>query len=222
MNVIITGATKGIGLATAKAFINEGAKIITCGRSKTDAITENEFTFFQADLSNKHDCIAFAAFALAQGKPDVLVNNAGSYVPGSVLSDEMDALEKMLLINLMSAWYVSNIIGNAMKKNRSGHIFNISSIAGLQAYEGGGAYSISKYAMNGLNDNLRHELKSFGVKVTNVLPGAVLTSSWGDFDNSSGRIMEAEDIAKMIVAASKLSPQATVEQIVVRPQLGDL
>src|SRR6202012_2805129 len=97
-----------------------------------------------------------------------------------------------------------------------------SSIAGLQAYENGGSYSISKFALTGFSKNLREELKPFHIKVTAVYPGAVLTDSWGNFDNKDGRIMEASDIATTIVAVSKLSPQAVVEEIILRPQLGDL
>ena len=99
---------------------------------------------------------------------------------------------------------------------------NISSIAGQQAYPNGGSYSISKFAVAGFSKNLREELKPMNIKVTTVYPGAVLTDSWGDFDNSDGRIMEAGDIAAMILAASKLSAGAVVEEITLRPQLGDL
>ena len=109
-----------------------------------------------------------------------------------------------------------------MKLAKKGHIFNMSSIAALKAYEGGGGYSISKFALNGFSINLRHELKSYGVKVTIVMPGAVFTDSWKGFDNSEARIMEAKDIADMVLACSKLSPQAVVEEIIIRPQLGDL
>jgi short-subunit dehydrogenase len=76
--------------------------------------------------------------------------------------------------------------------------------------------------MDGFSQNLRHELKNHGVKVTTVYPGAVFTDSWAGFDNSTNRIMEADDIAKMIVAATKLSISAVVEEILLRPQLGDL
>ena len=76
--------------------------------------------------------------------------------------------------------------------------------------------------MNGFSKNLRHELKAHNIKVTTVFPGAVFTDSWGDFDNSAGRIMEAGDIAAMVFAATKLSPQAVPEEIIIRPQLGDL
>jgi short-subunit dehydrogenase len=104
----------------------------------------------------------------------------------------------------------------------TGHIFNICSIASLQAYPNGGSYSISKFALHGFTRNLREELKPTGVKVTGVYPGAVLTDSWGGFDNSGGRIMEVSDVALMIYQATQLSPQACVEDIVLRPQLGDL
>ena len=103
-----------------------------------------------------------------------------------------------------------------------GHIFNMCSIASLNAYKNGGAYSISKFAMHGFSKNLREEMKPHLIKVTSVFPGAVMTDSWGDFDNSTQRIMEATDIARMIYASSQLSPQACVEDITIRPQLGDL
>jgi NADP-dependent 3-hydroxy acid dehydrogenase YdfG len=109
-----------------------------------------------------------------------------------------------------------------MVKLGSGHIINICSIAGQRPYAHGGAYSISKFALDGFSQNLREELKPAGVKVTTVYPGAVLTDSWGDFDNSNHRIMEASDIAKLVYQATQLSVAACVEQIVVRPRLGDL
>ena len=124
--------------------------------------------------------------------------------------------------NFYSAYHLSRAVLPAMIKNGKGHLFNICSIAALQAYEGGGGYSISKFAMDALSKNLRFELKDKQVKVTTVYPGAVLTDSWAGFDNSSKRIMEAEDIATMVLAASRLSIQAVVEEIVLRPQLGDL
>jgi short-subunit dehydrogenase len=96
------------------------------------------------------------------------------------------------------------------------------SIASLHAYSNGGAYSVSKYALHGFSKNLREEMKPFNIKVTSVFPGAVFTDAWGNFDNSMHRIMESNDIAEMIYAASQLSPGACVEDIVMRPQTGDL
>jgi NADP-dependent 3-hydroxy acid dehydrogenase YdfG len=109
-----------------------------------------------------------------------------------------------------------------MMEKKSGHIFNISSIAGLKAYANGGSYSISKYAIRGFSNNLREEMKPFNIKVTAVYPGAVLTDSWKEAGINPERIMEVNDVANMVYAASQLSPQACVEDIVIRPQLGDL
>ncbi len=109
-----------------------------------------------------------------------------------------------------------------MMARKSGHIFNMCSVASVKAYPGGGSYSISKFALNGFSQNLRHELMPHGIKVTGVFPGAVLTDSWGNYDNTDKRIMEPSDIAEMIFAATQLSPQAVVEDIIIRPLLGDL
>ena len=109
-----------------------------------------------------------------------------------------------------------------MLKKGKGHIFNICSIASLNAYENGGSYSISKFALLGFSKNLRLELKDKGIKVTAVCPGAVYTNSWAGSGVDPKRIMEANDIAEMIYAATQLSPQAVVEDIVMRPLLGDL
>lgn len=109
-----------------------------------------------------------------------------------------------------------------MIKQKSGHIFNMCSIASLQAYNNGGAYSISKYALAGFSRNLREEMKPHGIKVTAIYPGAAYTDSWAGSGVDPKRIMEAKDIATMVYAAAQLSPQACVEDIILRPQLGDL
>ncbi len=232
MNIVITGGSKGIGLAIANAFAKKEHQLFICARNeaalnsaieglKKETGTENIYGF-TADVAVKKDVEAFANFCLGFGVPDILVNNAGFFVPGNVLDEEAGSLEKMLDSNLMSAYHLCRLLVPAMKQAKSGHIFNMSSIAALQAYEGGGSYSISKFALNGFTANLRHELKNFGIKVTGIMPGAVLTDSWKGFDNSDARIMEATDIAEMVLACSKLSPQAVVEEIIIRPQLGDL
>jgi short-subunit dehydrogenase len=175
-----------------------------------------------ADISLKTNADAFANFCLQKGTPDILINNAGGFTPGNILEEPDGSLEGMMNNNLYSAYYLTRKLAPDMVKNRSGHIFNICSIASLQAYSNGGSYSISKYAMNGFSQNLRYELKATGVKVTTVFPGAVFTDSWAGFDNSKHRIMEAADIASMILACTKLSEAAVPEEIVLRPQLGDL
>lgn len=232
MNIIITGASKGIGKAIAQQFAAANNMLFLCARNE-DVLnkTANELRrqFPQStihtksvDMRQKQTVQAFAAWCLSFGVPDILVNNAGKFLPGSVHSEEDGILEKMIETNLYSAYHLTRALLPAMIKNKSGHIFNICSIASLQAYKNGGSYSISKFALLGFSKNLREELKLHNIKVTAVLPGATLSDSWAGSGVDEKRIMEADDVAKMIFAASQLSPQACVEEIIMRPQLGDL
>lgn len=232
LNVVVTGASKGIGKAIAEIFAANGASLYLCSRGEValyKTMEDLQTRFPQAtvkarpaDLSVKEEAIAFGNWCLSQATPDILVNNAGLFEPGSVHSEPEGLLESQLNVNLFSAYHLTRSLLPAMMNRKQGHIFNMCSIASLHAYANGGAYSISKFALYGFSKNLREELKPHGIKVTSVHPGAVLTNSWGDFDNSSNRIMEAADIAKMVWAAANLSMQACVEDIVIRPQLGDL
>ncbi len=232
MNIVITGASKGIGKAIAEVFAANSHDLFLCSRGELALYktVEELMTRFPAvtikakpfDLSKKEEAIAFGNWCLSFAEPDILVNNAGLFEPGSVYNEPDGTLESQLATNLMSAYHLSRTVIPKMMERRSGHIFNMCSIASLNAYTNGGAYSISKFAMHGFSKNLREEMKPHGIKVTSVHPGAVLSDSWGNYDNSAKRIMEAADIAKMIFAASQLSIQACVEDIVIRPQLGDL
>ena len=232
MNVVITGASKGLGKAIAESFASQGATLFLCSRNEsvlneTAAFIASRFPqsvihCFAADLSVKEQVEAFAAFCLQSGAPDILVNNAGTYLPGNCIDEPEGTLEQLMQVNVYSAYHLTRKMVPAMIGKKSGHIFNICSVASLKAYAGGGGYSISKFALYGFSRNLRQELLPHGIKVTAVLPGAVLTDSWAGFDNSSKRIMEAGDIARMVLAATQLSQQAVVEDIVIRPQLGDL
>ena len=230
--VIVTGSSKGIGKAIAENFASENYTILLCARNEADLIQTSEniqqqypgaiIKSFKADLSHKNEVTIFGNWCLEQGIPEILVNNAGHYLPGNLVDEPQGNLENMMNTNFYSAYYLTRILLPVMILNGRGHIFNICSVASLSAYEGGGSYSISKFALNGFSQNLRHELKEKGIKVTAVFPGAVKTDSWGNFDNSKKRIMEATDIASLVLAATKLSAQAVVEEITIRPQLGDL
>lgn len=232
MNVIITGASKGIGKAIAEIFAANGHHLFMCSRGEValyktmeELMTKYPSAIIKAkpfDLSRKEEAKAFGTWCLEYGVPDVLVNNAGLFEPGSVHNEPDGTLESQLAVNLHSAYHVTRAVLPWMMEKHSGHIFNMCSIASLHAYANGGAYSVSKFALYGFSKNLREEMKPYGIKVTSIHPGAVMSDSWGNYDNSSKRIMEAEDIAKLVYTASQLSSQACVEDIVVRPQLGDL
>lgn len=232
MNVFVTGASRGIGKAIAEVFAANGYNLILIARNEKklyDTMQELQ-TKFPAisikakpfDLGKKELAIEAGNWCLGHCIPDIVVNNAGSFEPGSIHNERDGLLEEQLAINLYSSYHLTRALLPGMMKRRSGHVFTICSIASLHAYANGGAYSISKFALHGFSKNLREEMKPHNIKVTSVFPGAVLTDSWGDFDNSKHRIMEAEDIAKMIYTASQLSPAACVEDIVMRPLLGDL
>ena len=232
MNIIVTGASKGIGRAIAEKFAAEGNTILICSRGEKslyDTVNELQTKFPNSiikgkacDMADKKSVLEFATWSLTQGSPDILVNNAGQFLPGSIHDEADGILEQMIETNLYSAYHLTRAILPAMIQHASGHIFNICSIASLHAYANGGSYSISKFALLGFSRNLREELKPKGIKVTAVMPGATLSASWDGFDIDPSRIMEVNDVAEMIYAAAKLSPMAVVEDIVMRPQLGDL
>lgn len=235
MNIVITGGSKGFGKTIAEKFAGDkqGHTVLLCARNKE--LLETEATQLQArfpratiksmpcDLGLREQVNDFAKWVLNEvSAPDILVNNAGTFIPGSVYNEPEGALEKMMGVNLFSAYHLTRALLPNMMERKSGHIFNICSIASLKAYNNGGAYSISKYALAGFSRNLREEMKPYGIKVTAVYPGAAWTDSWAGSGIDPKRIMEAKDIAEMIYAAAQLSPQACVEDIVLRPQLGDL
>lgn len=233
MNVVITGASRGLGKAIAHLFAQNGHNLILTSRSEValyNAVQEIMTAYPDItvkaksfDLSVKDQAQAFGKWILGlQVAIDVLVNNAGLFDPGSVYNEPDGTLEHMMAVNLYSAYHVTRSVIGQMMEQQSGHIFNMCSIASLKAYPNGGAYSISKYALAGFSTNLREEMKPYGIKVTAVYPGAAFTDSWEGSGVNPKRIMQADDIAKMIYTASQLSPQACVEEIILRPQLGDL
>lgn len=233
MNVVITGASKGLGLACAEVFAAAGASLVLCARGEQDmeraaeglraAYPEAPVRAGAFDLSRTEEAKAFGNWVLRDDRPvDVLINNAGRFVMGSVFEEPEGSLESMIETNLYSAYHVTRALLPAMMARRRGHIFNVCSIASLQAYKYGGSYSVSKFALLGFSKNLREDMKPHGIKVTAVCPGAVYTASWEGSGVDPERIMTASDVARMVYAAATLSPQATVEDIILRPQLGDL
>lgn len=233
MNAVITGASRGIGKEVARIFALNGYDLVLCSRNENNLVEmmeeiQREFPNVNIqgkafDLGKKAQAISFGQWVASQVSTiDVLVNNAGTFIPGNISEEPDGALETMLEVNLFSAYHTTRALLPKMMAARSGHIFTVCSIASLSAYPNGGAYSISKYALLGMTKNLRNEMKSHGIRVTAIIPGAVYTDSWKGSGVAEDRIMEAKDIARLIFSATQLSPQAVVEEIVVRPQLGDL
>ena len=233
MNAVITGASRGIGKATARIFALNGHDLYLCSRSEENLFQtieelKKDFPNLSVDgkafdLGNKLQAKLFGEWVNSNADTiDVLVNNAGNFIQGNV-SDESDGtLEEMIEVNLYSAYHLTRTLLPKMMATKTGHIFTLCSIASLAAYPNGGSYSISKFALLGFTKNLRREMQPLGIKVTAIIPGAAYTDSWKGSGISEQRLMAAEDVAKTIYHATLLSPQAVVEEIIIRPQLGDL
>lgn len=225
--VFISGASKGIGLAIAARFLAGGCTVAINARDAAGLAAVQarypEIRTFQADLSQKAEVEALAHWINTDFGPlDVLVNNVGHFTPGAIHSESDEAFEQMMFTNVFSTYYLTKRVLSPMMQRQSGSIFNMCSIASLMAYANGGAYSISKHALLGFSRVLREEMKPFGIRVTTVLPGATLTDSWAGVDLPPERLMPAEDVAAAVWNAWCMSPRTVVEDIVLRPQLGDI
>jgi len=233
MNTVITGSSKGIGKAIALRFASEGHNLALCSRNLNDLeLLKNEIlmqypdikVFVKSvDISKPSEIKSFGEDVLATfGDVEVLINNGGIFLSGNVLEEEEGILASQIETNLYSAYHLSRALVPEMIKKGSGHIFNMCSIASRIAYPNGGSYTISKFALLGFSKVLREELKYKGIKVTSILPGATWSASWTGVDLPQERLMEAKDIADTVWSAYALGPSAVVEEIVIRPQLGDL
>jgi len=229
---VITGATKGIGRAVAERFAQAGFDIAVCARREKDLELmqkeiEKKFpvkVFVKtADTSDKRQVGEFSEFILKLNRPvHVLVNNAGHFIPGETMQEEEGTLESMIESNVYSAYYTTRGLIASMKQNKAGHIFNMCSIASIKAYPNGGSYAISKFALLGFTKVLREELKPFGIRVTAVMPGATRTASWEGTDLPDARFIKTEDVAEDIFNAYSISDRSVVEEVIIRPQLGDI
>ena len=231
--IVVTGGTKGIGKAVIEKFAAEGFAIATCSRNENnlkklqqeiyEKFPDNNFFFHKADLSKKQEVVDFAQFVKNKNLPiEILVNNAGIFIPGQIHTEKEGVLEMMMDINLFSVYYLTRQFIGEMKQRRSGHIFNLCSTASIIPYANGGAYCISKFALLGMTKVLREEMKEHDVRVTAILPGATLTASWEGAGLPPERFMKPEDVAEAILSAYKMSARSVVEEILIRPQLGDI
>lgn len=229
---VITGGTKGIGKALVMLFAKNEFDVVTCARNaedlealKEDVESAMDATVFikPTDVSKKGEVNDFIDFINKMDREvNVIINNAGLFVPGQVHAEEEGALEQMIDTNLYSAYRVTRGLIKPMIERRKGHIFNICSTASFMPYVNGGSYCISKFAMLGMSKVLREEMKEHNIRVTSVMPGATYTASWEGADIPKERFMKAEDVAEAIWQAYVLSDRTVMEELVLRPQLGDL
>jgi NADP-dependent 3-hydroxy acid dehydrogenase YdfG len=239
--VLITGASQGIGAAIARVFAREvrGVRLALVARSeknlravartcvqpglpaklRTGATAET----FVCDVSDEASVATMAAAVKKRlGAVDVLINNAGKFAGAPFTELSVADFDRMIAANLRSVFLVSRAFVPAMIKRGRGDVFNMSSIAGLIAYPGGAGYSAAKFGVAGLSKVMRAELKAKGVRVCCVHPGATWSPSWSGRGVKPERIMPAADVARAFLDIYRLSRRTVVEEIVLRPQLGDL
>ena len=226
MNAIVTGATKGIGRAIAVKLAEAGYNIAVCARSNIDlAVLAGDLAYtgvkvfcWTADLSVKDEVYRFAAeVGTTFDKIDVLVNNAGVFIPGSVLNEEDKSFEEQLFLNLNAPYYLAKYFGKMMSEQQYGHIFSICSVSSKEIKENGGSYGVTKSALLSLNNVLRQELSRYNVKVTAILPGETLTPSWEGTAIPADSFVKPEDIADALYTILNLSSGVNVEEIILKP-----
>ncbi|HLP25411.1 MAG TPA: SDR family oxidoreductase [Acidobacteriota bacterium] len=231
--ILVTGASQGIGAAIARVFAAEvnGARLALvarnarnlravaaeCARLGAEAVT------FACDTSDEA-AVAKMARAVAKrfGAVDVLINNAGAFTQAKFVETDVAEFDRMIAVNLRSAFLVTRAFLPAMLERKSGDVFFMSSIAGLGAYPNAAAYCAAKFGVTGLAQVLRAETRDTGIRVCCVHPGATWSPSWSGSGVAPERIMPAEDVARAFFDVYRLGRRTVVEEIVLRPQLGDL
>ena len=182
-----------------------------------------EAEYFLCDVTDEQTVASVAGLVRERwGVPDVVVNNAGVFAPGSVRSMTVETFRNQIEANLTSAFIVTHAFLNEMIERGSGHLFYMCSVASLQAYPRGVAYGAAKHGLLGLARAVREETKESGIRVTAVMPGATYTRSWQSSDLPEERFMRPEDVGRTVLDAYLLSRRSVVEEILLRPQLGDI
>jgi len=226
MKAVITGATKGIGRAVAIKLWQEGYDLVLTARNiselerlKAELLTPGrQILIYSTDAGVKESIYGFLEAAGQDvGFADVLVNNVGAFLPGSMLDEDDEVFEKQQNINVNAAYYISKFFGKKMRSERRGHIFNICSVASKAPVKNGGSYSVTKAAMFSLNHVLRQELAPHNVKVTAFLPGSTKTSSWEGTTIPDEKFVQPEDIAETLFTILNLSKGVNVDEVLITP-----
>jgi NAD(P)-dependent dehydrogenase (short-subunit alcohol dehydrogenase family) len=235
--VLITGASQGIGAAIAKVFAKEVREVrlalaarnernlaaVVRACSKLAGGGGAAVESFVCDVSDEASVAAMAAAVTKRfGGVDVLINNAGKFEGAPLAEMSVTQFDRLIGANLRSVFLVSKAFVPAMAARGRGDVFNMSSIAGLDAYPGGAGYCAAKFGVTGLSKVMRAELKTKGVRVCCVYPGATWSPSWSGSGVPEERMMPAEDVARAFLDVYRLTRKTVVEEIVLRPQLGDL
>jgi len=224
--IVITGITRGIGKAIAIKFASAGFQIIGCARNDLDlkALQREypDFSLFQCDVAQKHEIETFTEKILTTfPRIDLLINNAGQFIPAKMMEEEDAVFESQMFTNLFSAYYITKPIAQQMIRQNAGMIVNICSTASFNSFVSSGSYCVSKHALLGFSRILREELKTHQIRVLTLMPGATLTDSWKGHSFEETDFMKPDDLAETIWAAYQLPTHTVVEEIIMRPLKGD-
>ena len=222
--VVVTGAGRGAGRVIALEFARHGARVALVARTEgelEEVAREIESLGGEAltapsDITDEAEVARMAGRVLsAFGTADVLVNNAGIMLRGPVESTKLEDWNRVQAVNVTGPFLCSRAFIEAMKKQRRGHIINISSGAGKQGYANIAAYSASKFAVIGFAESLAAELMDWGIKVTTLVPGSIDTSfgGWQPGERQGVKLLQPEDIAQAIVAVVSQSERAWTQEI---------
>lgn len=219
---IVTGSSKGLGLSIVHKLLEEGATVIGWSRSDTKVDHPN-FKSAQVNVGNEDEVKSnFEAVLKEHGSVDIIVNNAGFGIYSPL--DEMDSsdIRQMFDTNVLGIFYLTKCAIPAMKEKKSGHIVNISSIAGITGIENMSVYNATKFAVKGMSESLFKELRPHGIKVTCVLPGSISTHFFDEIpEMSSNRtMMDPNDVADTILHCLKSPSTMHHVNIELRPFTG--
>ena len=216
---VVTGVSKGIGLETVKALLNEG--MIVAGWGRTEPVFNHEnFHFHKTDVSNFEAVQAsFQSTIDSLGSVAVLINNAGLGVAGMLHEMSNEDWQTMFNTNVNGDFYCAKAAIPGMIDMEEGHIVNIASIAGITGIENMAGYCGSKFAVRGISHSLFKEVRNFGIKVTCIYPGSTNTNFFDEFEgvNANENMMRPEDIASSIVHVLNTHPNYHVVDIEMRP-----
>jgi NAD(P)-dependent dehydrogenase (short-subunit alcohol dehydrogenase family) len=229
---LITGGGSGIGLATARAFLAEGAAVAISGRNQEKLLTAakelnagDRLITHAADVTDKAQVAALVDSVTRRlGRIDLLVNNAGANVKNRAVKDmDLDTWDRQIAANLNSAFYCTFAVLPQMRARQDGVIVNVSSISGKRATPLGGiAYSAAKFGMSALGICLGVEEKDNGIRVTNVYPGEVDTPILVNRPvvpsaEHLAKILKPEDVAAAVLFVCSLPPRAHVPELIIAP-----
>lgn len=224
MNIIISGATRGIGRAIAKELATKKHQLTLIARNSADLEDlkkelegNTSVAIFSCDLSNMEESSQLKHRINSLSDTDVLINNLGIFETNPADQIQLNELQKMLDVNLYSAINLSSLIVEDMKEKENGIIINMASVMAHLAAPFAANYSISKHAFKGWNDALREELRQHGVRVCAIYPGAVNTSSWDGIEVNRDAMIQPEDIAKLVASLLEMNYNTLVEEIKLSP-----